>query len=565
MKKIHTFFAIAATILMTNACHEVEHVEPTAERQGITSLTAIFTSGPYVDQEAAKITITDNSATKYVIPVPWFFPVTSDNETEAFMTKMRVQAELQPNCFINPPLTLLDLTKENHFTYTDAQGVSQDIIITGERVKSSACELISFSLDDPAISGIIDKSKKTVSLISLADLASCMASFEVSAHATISPDPSTTALNYNEPVELTVTAHDGTTKNTYTVVKAVPEKIDKGFNLGSVENLFNLNTTNLGLPGYDKNACISMAAAGNNLVVSTGSGTPLYFNKATGVKLGEINLGGAVAASVTSDSKEHVLICNHAEPDETINIYRTSSVTEAPTLFHSFTNASGLPAGYRIKVNGDIDSDAMIVITCEGIAGVTTSSKAITLSVTDGAVSDVSTIDLSGAGLNWNEAPNEATVVSASSTTTEGWFEQSYAGGNCTLNYLKKDLSIGAQLSADDGNAWGWQTNNLDAKRFNNVDYLAVFVVSYFPSWGIGPQLYLLDISDKTALTGSFNSCPATVLSNKEIAWFQTGAYAIATGDVLIAPSADGFKIYIYYYDHNSQAIGGYSADCIKN
>ena len=74
-----------------------------------------------------------------------------------------------------------------------------------------------------------------------------------------------TALNYNEPVELTVTAHDGTTKNTYTVVKAVPEKIDKGFNLGSVENLFNLNTTNLGLPGYDKNACISMAAAGTPL------------------------------------------------------------------------------------------------------------------------------------------------------------------------------------------------------------------------------------------------------------------------------------------------------------
>lgn len=549
---------------MINACHEVEHVKPTAERQGITSLTAIFTSGPYVDQDAAKITITDNSTKRYVIPVPWFFPEASDNETESFMSRMRIRAELQPNCFIDPPLTILDLTKENHFSYTDAQGVSQDIIITGERVKSSACELISLSLDDPAISGIIDKSKKTVSLISLADLSSCLASFEVSAHATISPDPSKTALNYNEPVELTVTAHNGTAKNTYTVVKAIPEKIDMGFNLGSVENLFNLNTTNLGLPRYDKNACISMAAAGNNLVVSTGSGTPLYFNKATGVKIGEINLGSAVAASVTSDSKEHVLICNHAEPNETINIYRTSSVTEAPTLFYSFTNASGLPAGYRIKVNGDIDSGAMIVITCEGIAGVTTSSKAITLNVTDGSVSDVSTIDLSGAGLNWDDAPNEATVVAASSTSAEGWFEQSYAGGACTLNYLKKDLSVGMQLGTDDGNAWGWQTNNLDAKRFNNADYLAVFVASYFPSWGIGPSLYLLNVSDKSTLTGSFNSCPATVLSNKNIAWYQTGANAVATGDVLIAPSADGFKIYIYYYDHNSQVIGGYFADCIK-
>ena len=42
------------------------------------------------------------------------------------------------------------------------------------------------------------------------------------------------------------------------------------------------------------------------------------------------------------------------------------------------------------------------------------------------------------------------------------------------------------------------------------------------------------------------------------------GSYAIASGDVVLAPSADGFMLYVYYYDHNSQVLGGYSADCIK-
>ena len=57
---------------------------------------------------------------------------------------------------------------------------------------------------------------------------------------------------------------------------------------------------------------------------------------------------------------------------------------------------------------------------------------------------------------------------------------------------------------------------------------------------------------------------PSLELKNQSIDWYQAGDYSIASGDVVIAPSADGYKLYIYYYDHNSQAFGGYVADCIK-
>lgn len=194
-----------------------EYVSPTAERQGLTSLTAIFTSGPFINQTMAKLSVTDESTDRYVIQVPWFYPTTSDDETTPYMNKVRMQAELQENCFIEPALTILDLTQENYFTYTNAQGAKRKICITGERVKSNTCELLAFSLQEPAIAGIVDKANKKISLISADDLSACLGEAEISAHATISPDPSITPLNYNEPIEFTVTAHNGVDKAVYTV------------------------------------------------------------------------------------------------------------------------------------------------------------------------------------------------------------------------------------------------------------------------------------------------------------------------------------------------------------
>ena len=237
MKKIHILTAVL-TLLVAASCHSPEYVESTAERQNLTSFEAFFTFGPFMDQSMCKLNITDENADRFVIPVPWFFPETSDNETSPYMTKVRVQAALQPNCTIEPALTLLDLTKDNMFRFTNAKGESRNICITGERVKSKACDILVFSLDDPAVSGIVDKNKKTVTLVSAEDLSACTASAQVSAHATISPDPSTPQ-DYNKGVKFRVTAHDGQTFSEYTVIKTVPDKIDKGFDKSSLEALFN--------------------------------------------------------------------------------------------------------------------------------------------------------------------------------------------------------------------------------------------------------------------------------------------------------------------------------------
>lgn len=564
MKKNILSLLVLVMLMAMSSCEDPQYVAPTADRQGLTSLTAIFTSGPFVDQEMARLEIGDEIPEKLVIPVPWFYPITSDSETTEYMTEVRVQAALAPNCFIEPPLTVLDLTQENHFTYTDAKGNTKNIVITGERVKSNACELLSFALVEPAISGIIDKSQKKVSLISTEDLSAVLGSYEVSAHATISPDPTEEALNYNEPITFTVTAHDGVTKTEYVVAKEVPAKIEAGFNKESVEMLFNMDpVSNLSMPAYNELIGPSLAALQGKLVICKGDGsTPIYINGLTGVKMGEINLGSAVAGSVTNDEAENLLIVNKVNGGETVNIYRTKSVTEAPTLYYSFTNSSSLPLGAKMKVIGNIDSEAIIMFTHGGIDGVTSSNEITVLLVQGGQVvgSEVKAIP----NMAWGSAPvNTATVVAASTNPNDGCF-LSYYPSYSQFAWINADGSVYASVGSDT-TGWGLNPNCLDSKRFNNVNYVALFVVSHFPAWGMGPQLYLYNVNDRNKFTGtSVTDLACLELTNQAITWYQTGDYSVASGDVVIAPSADGFKLYIYYYDHNSQVVGGYVADCIK-
>lgn len=554
----------AATVLLVSACHEPEFIETTADRQGLTSLTAIFTFGPYVDQEMAKLTIEDDTQDRYVIPVPFYFPPTSDDETLVYMTKVRVQAELQPNYSISPALTLLDLTEENTFTYTDPHGNSRTIIITGDRVKSSECVLQSFNIVEPSIAGVIDQSKKTVILPTKDDVSECTANFQVSPHASIFPDP-TKPRDYTEPVKYTVTAHDGT-ECVYTVMVGDPEKIETGLNADSVEKLFNFDpVSRLGLPDYSNTCPVSLAALGAHLVICMGDGsTPVAINRLNGAKVGNIKLGSAVPGSITNDEMEHMLICNVAnggDGRETLNIWKTSSISDAPTLFYSFENPVDCPIGHKMKVFGNVEEDAVITFTAEGIDGVTTCSKIVTVKVAGGTATSVTVTDFAGIGLAWGSAPiNVATVVPASMTPEQdGWFLNYYEGGSheidC-LHWVSGSLSDNPLWTYGGEQAWGINANCLDSKTFNNVRYLAMFTVSHFPCWGIGPMLYLYDINTP--------SSPALLFSNESIGWYQQGSYACASGDVVLAPSADGYKMYVYYYDHNSQAVGGYVADCIK-
>ena len=559
MKKI--FLLTIAALALVSSCQKPEYVEPTAERQGITSLTAYFTSGKFVDQQLAKLTIDDPNLDRYVIPIPWFFPEESDDVTTIHMTKVRVRAELANNCKIDPPLTILDLTQEHNFTYTNAQGESRQIVITGKRTKSSNAQCMTFALVEPyRVDGFVNEDTKEIYLFTTDDLSSFSAEATASAHATVKEDL-TIKKNYNENQVVTMVAHDGT-EHKYTIMKKYPTKIPYGFREKSVRQLFNFEpVSRLGFPAYTTTVNPSLAYADNSLIVSFGDGSaPMVLDALTGVKKGTLNTGAVTVGSVTNDEGGNILITTHAEGAQTCSIYKSKTVNGTPELIHSFENTTDVPVGYHVKVHGNIDTDAVITLTHEGIAGVTETSKYTKVVVSGGAVVSTETIDLAGLGLSWGAAPtNTAKVVPVSAKPEDGVMLCYYSRN--IISYINGNGAIAAELDLG-GDAFGangnYNTNIMEAKTYNNATYAIHLITSHFPMWGVGPKLNIFDISSPTSIKDG-----STVLSNNAIEWYQTAAAGCAAADVVAGVSADGFKIYIFYFDHNAGVIGGYVADCI--
>ena len=450
MKKIY-YLLIAGVLAMASSCQKPQFVESTADRQGITSLTAYFTSGPFIEKELGKLVINEGeNPDRYVIPVPWFYPEESDDVTTLYMAEVRVRAELAEDCRIDPPLTLLDLYQEHTFTYTNAKGESKPIVITGERVKSKTTNMLGFNLLDPeteevVLEGFVDNDNKCVYLFTIDDISGLVAEVTPWYHASVvdaepvldeNGEPTElyrfdTPQDWNEEQTVSILAHDGVTEGTFNVIKRDPEKIPYGFNAESVKEMFNIDpVSRLGVPSYITPVNSSLAYVGGYLVVSHGDGSaPIYIDGRNGSKLGEIATGGLVVGAVTSDEAGNMLLCNHIDAAGTFEIYRTKSVLEAPTLFYSYDSEVSLPLGAKIKVCGNIDSDARITVSYEGVEGITSASQFVEFTVQGGKVVDAQVYDLASSGISWGAYPaNASGLVPASAKAGEnGWMYASYS------------------------------------------------------------------------------------------------------------------------------------------
>lgn len=556
-----TVYILLVALVFAFGCHKPEYVPSTADRQAITSLTAYFTSGKFVNQQMARLDVDDPMLERYVIPIPWFFPEESDDVTTIHMTKARVRAEIAPNCKIEPPLTILNLAAENQFLFTDSKGDQRNIIITGKRVKSSNAKALTFDLTSPVfVEGFVNDETDEIYLFSKEDLSGCVASATPNAHSTVETDL-TVARNYNEPQTLTILAHDGKTRRTYTVVKKDPVSIPYGFRNKSVKQLFSFEpTSRVDFPPYTKEVYPSMAYSGRKLFVSFGDGTPVVqLNALTGVREGELNTGSVNLAGIACDEMGNLILVEHAEAAADCKVYKMASPTSAPELFHTFKNDADVPLGYNVRVVGNINEDAVIIITNEGVSTSAT-GKYTRITVRGGAVTETVVKDLVGLGLCWGMAPtNAAKVVPVSVNPEDGvmfsTYENPLSGELNTIKYINGNDKVAAEWPVEGTNG-NYNSNCMDAKRFNNATYMAHLITSHFPMWGCGPTLSVFDIASPTSIKSG-----SPVLTNA-IEWFQTAEAGCAAGDVIVA--VDGFKIYIFYFDHNCGVIGGYSADCIK-
>lgn len=556
--KIFNTGLMLALALAFTGCAEEENVAPTANREGITSLSAYFTSGTYQDKLAAQLSTTSSETTDYVIPIPYYYPEESDYVPSEDMKNMKVTAKLENNCFLSPGLGVLDLTKKNEFTYTNPYGEQKKITISGQLTHLNKCAIKSFMAEPGDLTGVIDEESKTISLVTAADLSEMTADVVLDPHATISPDPSVPH-NFNDGFEFTVTADNGVDKSTYKVMKQIPPKIDNGYRAGSEKELFVNDMTTLGVK--DPNAIHpTLACIGNFVVLNLGDGSaPQYFRKATGSKVGTIALGEAKATgAITSDNAGNMLICNYADNGQTLNIYKTNDVTKAPTKLISYTNGLGVGIGARLHVQGDLNSNAVITATPYSC------NNAIRWIVKDGRVGNPENILMSVAA--WGAQDDAAKVVGVDAEGKNGSIVDYYQGGACQMYYLS-DWKTSANLVQDNsGNAWGYNTAAIDVRPFNKARYLALFEMGYWPDWGLTGHIYLYDASNPASVTGTTDGSSMlkyayTIPDNfGSVGYASDGRFA----DVLVTPSEDGYFLYIFYASNTHLSFGGIQVDCIK-
>ncbi len=580
------YISIVGAMLLLFGCQTPEDLIPSTANNGVNSISAFFTDedGNILDENHGKFTATVTEGNyDIVIPVSYYYPESSDNQvTQEMLVNMRVRANLDNNVTISPSLLYLDLStgKKHTFTVVDQMKREHTYTISAQIVKSTACAIEEFSLPELSISGIVNETTKTISLVSAEDLSSLVAEYKLSSHATISPDPSTTTLDYNEDQTFTVTAHDGTSKATYTVKKSMPDKISSGIRPGSAKILFTKKlVAELGAPIGNHGG---IAATQDYIVISTRDNQSIVIHPKTGALLNPLDVsatgGGLNNMYNTADDGGNVLICNLAQNAGTFKIWRLKPPTGTPELFINWTENTTLAIGRKLSVQGDIDGNA--IITAPLVTG--TDSKFARWQVTDGVLKSQSPDIVTVSGLSWTT--NVDVIYSSATNVNSDYFitRHGNVGGDDGLTYSLLNWINGSTNSVRTSlttanDAWGgFLTNAVDYTVFNNIPYILVNYVNAW-NWGQSDQVYLVN-------AGSINEfeAPSPYGNNNSISgalvWMDglSGGYSKynyaaagasthngnGTGDVAFVQSADGFFLYVYFMFTNGYIVG-VQFDCV--
>ena len=577
---IKLLFAFVASAMLV-ACQEPVEVPPTTTSIGIHSVSATFLKGPLSTNKLAVFTANvENLDEDIVISVPWFFPEDS-NDRITDITEMRVTASMDYNCFLEPGLCVLDLTKENHFTYTDGRGDVHDIVIRGEIQKLPHKQILDFQVTDPSLITIIDEEKKQIN-ISYTDateplIGECVVDYTLSPHATCSLDD-VEKVDLTTLKEVVVTAHDGTTQSYAVKSKnSTPQKIIYGYSAGSEKMLWELEMEGLGIPCVETNNQ-SLAVVGKYLVVCPGTGdAPICLNKTTGKKEMTMTLSGGVEAGyICNDDAGNLLVCNRT--DATFCIWKTGDVNTTPELLLSYDNQTGYPLGSSMKVQGDINGEALIVAPLEATATGGGVNQIVYWTITDGVVSEGILQAITGfVGPSWgagywyyvDESPIAYTPLG---TKIEDGLLLSVYDENALYYVDGTSFACTKLLDAyvlPDGKSNYPICRAISTKHFNNARYTALLTVSTFPAWDTETSLFLYDTTSLAGMSGVINESTSLMFSVVPRSFYEqgggTGGNVAPVGDVILVPSSDGYYMNAYCICNNTRSVAGYQVDCIDH
>lgn len=547
---------VAVFFAMLSGCQNPDELLPSVSRNGVNSIVATFEDG--TGEFTGHVSLVSN---EIIIPIPYYYPESSDYQvSESQLSRMRVRANLDDNVILSPALLYMDLTKENVITITDQRKQRKEYIVKAEIRKSNKSRIEEFKVPSLGLTGIVNEADKTISLIAIGDLAPATAEVTLSYHATIAPNPATTALDFDDPIEFTVTAHDGVTQSVYTVKKAVPNKLPYGVRAGSAKLMFAKKLkADVGI-SVD-NLTGGMAVTGDYVILNTRGANSIYIDAKTGAVAGEIDLG-AIEGSLTNfystaDNDGNVLVCNLAPNAGSFKVWKVTSVTSTPEQIIDWNGGQAI--GRKLSVQGSLNGDAIITAPILA-AGQMIARWTVTGGVLASQTPDIVTMT----GLTKGWTTNADVIYTSDTDVTSDYFVASYSDNT----FAWVDGTTNQVRSKLDAISTNYIPNAVDYVRFNNANYVTVNWVNSF-TWGSADGVWLLDVTNSANFTGNLETrtSPAVVW---EAARDTYGAKAVTpvvangngTGDVALRVSDDGYYLYLYFMFTNGYVVG-YQFDCI--
>ncbi len=539
---LFTLLLIAGVFLGLQSCQKVADLTPPVSREGINNITASFEN----DNSSENVFTSEIDHQNRVITIvfPYNYPRTSQNVlTMDDLSRVRVVANLDDNVTITPSLLFMDLRKDNYITIKDQAKSEKQYKVVAEIRKNSEARITNYELPSLGITGVINEEQKTISLISIEPIGNAMADVSISHGATISPDPEKTTLNYDQELQITVTAQNNVDKTIYTVKKAVPKKIPLGLRAGSAKILWakKLNT-DLGISVL--NLTGGLAATKDYVVLNTRGLNSIYLDRKTGNVAGTINLGSHAGNLTnfynTADDNDNILVCNLAPNAGAFKILRIKGVNGTPEPYIEWNG--GLALGRKISVKGSLDGNA--IITAPVLAA---GNQFARWQVINGVLqSQVPTIvTISGIGGSWNN--NADVVYTDPANINSDYFAAYYAAPykfawvNGATNAIK---AFGPAIVSN------WISNAADYTVFNGNGYAVQNSINSF-TWGSDDAIYLYDAGSASSFTSAIWSAPIGTYGGKD----NGGQNANGTGDVALKVSDNGYYMYLYFMFTNGQVV----------
>ncbi len=540
--KFLLLIAIAFMFFGMNSCQKVADLTPSVSRKGINSFTASFVN----DERPENAFASEVDSVNKIITVvfPYNYPKDSDTVlTISDLTKIRVVANLDDNVTISPAILYMDFTKDNYITVTDQAKNKKIYRVVAEIRKSSECAITNFELTSLGLSGIINENSKTIFITSIDPIGSALAKVSVSHGAVMQPDPTKVALNYNDDVEITVTAQNGTTSSVYTVKRTIPPKRDFGMRSGSAKILWvkKLNT-DLGISVLDKTTGIAVTK--DYVVINTRGQNSIYLDNKTCAIAGTVNLGACVGDLInfynTCDDNDNILLCNLASSNTPFKIWKIKGVTGTPEAFIEWN--CGVAMGYKFSIKGSIDGDA--IITAPYNNG---DMKFARWQVKNGILQ--------------SQTPDIITTAA----TTAGWWRRCdivYTDPtNLNSDYFVAGYALPRKFAWMDGTthtakAYGpvisssWILCATDYVVFNKSHYAVHNTVNSF-TYDMDDRIYLYDVSTLSGLNANVWNAPKGIYGGKE----NGGQNKDGGGDVALKVSDDGYFMYLYFMFTNGCVV----------